>query len=271
MNCTAPESGWCGSGAVGAPPPRRAVEPSTEPQAGSRRRASGIVRDDGRLAMSISAHAARGALDLRGSAAAKAAGSRQRFAGCRVGEYMSVDWSVVCTNHSRAPGRRPTSATPKKLRILPRERRAPYERAELNGRVGCRRGGGWGGWGHPGRLTLRSSAPPLPLTAPGVGPHPQPAQPGVGSRGESRVRPAPPPSSGYCDPHISPVPSVVRKRILRRNFRKSVATRHARDWRALARKKNLPQRGGAPSASHPSHATKQSHAACVVCFFCLST
>ena len=53
-------------------------------------------------------------------------------------------------------------------------------------------GVGLGGWGHPGRLTLRSSAPPLPLTAPGVGPHPQPARPGVGSRGESRVRPAPP-------------------------------------------------------------------------------
>ena len=70
---------------------------------------------------------------------------------------------------------RPTSATPKRLRILPPERRAPDERAKLNGRVGCRRGGGWGGWGHPGRLTLRSSAPPLPLTAPGVGPHPQPA------------------------------------------------------------------------------------------------
>ena len=98
---------------------------------------------------------------------------------------------------------RPTSATPKRLRILPPERRAPDERAKLNGRVGCRRGGGWGGWEHPGRLTLRSSAPPLPLTAPGVGPHPQPARPGVGSRGESRVRPAPPPSSGYCDKHMT--------------------------------------------------------------------
>ena len=73
---------WCGSGAVGAPPPRRAVEPSTEPQA----RASGIVRDDGRLAMSISAHAARStsAVGCRQSDC-----SRQRFAGCRVGEYMS--------------------------------------------------------------------------------------------------------------------------------------------------------------------------------------
>ena len=72
---------WCGSGAVGAPPPRRAVEPSTEPQA----RASGIVRDDGRLAMSISAHAARStsAVGCRQSDC-----SRQRFAGCRVGEYM---------------------------------------------------------------------------------------------------------------------------------------------------------------------------------------
>ena len=79
---------WCGSGAVGAPPPRRAVEPSTEPQA----RASGIVRDDGRLAMSISAHAARStsAVGCRQSDC-----SRQRFAGCRVGEYMSSGvWRV---------------------------------------------------------------------------------------------------------------------------------------------------------------------------------
>ena len=83
MRCTLPR----GSGAVGAPPPRRAVEPSTEPQA----RASGIVRDDGRLAMSISAHAARStsAVGCRQSDC-----SRQRFAGCRVGEYMSSGCGV---------------------------------------------------------------------------------------------------------------------------------------------------------------------------------
>ena len=65
----------------------------TDRAAGSRRRASGIVRDDGRLAMSISAHAARSisAVGCRKSGWL----TRQRFAGCRVGEYMSSGvWRV---------------------------------------------------------------------------------------------------------------------------------------------------------------------------------
>ena len=44
---------------------RRAERGALHRAAGSRRRASGIVRDDGRHVMSISA-AARGAVDLRG-------------------------------------------------------------------------------------------------------------------------------------------------------------------------------------------------------------
>jgi len=52
MNCTAPSRGGAGVVQSGAPPPRRAWSPpSTEPQA--------RADDDGRLTMSISAHAAR--------------------------------------------------------------------------------------------------------------------------------------------------------------------------------------------------------------------
>ena len=91
MNCTAPDREVSGRRAVGAPPPRRAVEPSTEPQA----RADAPAASYGMtVASPCRSPRTRRARPPR-SAAAKAAGSRQRFAGCRVGEYMSSGvWRV---------------------------------------------------------------------------------------------------------------------------------------------------------------------------------
>ena len=84
MNCTAPSRGWC----EWCSPAhlRRAERGALHRAAGSRRGASGIVRDDGRLAMSISAHAAR---SISAVGCRKSDWLTTFFAGCRVGEYMS--------------------------------------------------------------------------------------------------------------------------------------------------------------------------------------
>ena len=89
--CTAPSRGWCGSGAVRRTSAAPSVEPSTEPQA----RADAPAASYGMtVASPCRSPRTRRARSPR-SAAAKAAGSRQRFAGCRVGEYMSSGvWRV---------------------------------------------------------------------------------------------------------------------------------------------------------------------------------
>ena len=79
---------WCSPAHL-----RRAERGALHRAAGSRRRASGIVRDDGRLAMSISAHAAR---------SISAVGCRKSdwltTAFCRLsGGRVHVVWSVACT------------------------------------------------------------------------------------------------------------------------------------------------------------------------------
>ena len=79
---------WCSPAHL-----RRAERGALHRAAGSRRRASGIVRDDGRLAMSISAHAAR---------SISAVGCRKSdwltTAFCRLsGGRVHVVWCVACT------------------------------------------------------------------------------------------------------------------------------------------------------------------------------
>ena len=108
MNCTAPSRGWCGSGAVRRTSAAPSVEPSTEPQA----RADAPAASYGMTAASpCRSPRTRRARSPR-SAAAKAAGSRQRFAGCRVGEYMSSGvWRVPSFDRGNKSGRtnkRPT-------------------------------------------------------------------------------------------------------------------------------------------------------------------
>ena len=131
MNCTTPDRGRCSGGTPPCTPPhmtahassyemhtparfsyelhrsesgvvrewcspahlRRAERGALHRAAGSRRRASGIVRDDGRLAMSISAHAAR---------SISAVGCRKSgwltTAFCRLsGGRVHVVWCVACT------------------------------------------------------------------------------------------------------------------------------------------------------------------------------
>ena len=91
MNCTAPSRGWCGSGAVRRTSAAPSVEPSTEPQARADAPAASYRMT---VASPCRSPRTRRARSPR-SAAAKAAGSRQRFAGCRVGEYMSSGvWRV---------------------------------------------------------------------------------------------------------------------------------------------------------------------------------
>ena len=131
MNCTTPDRGRCSGGTPPCTPPhmtahassyemhtparfsyelhrsesgvvrewcspahlRRAERGALHRAAGSRRGASGIVRDDGRLAMSISAHAAR---------SISAVGCRKSgwltTAFCRLsGGRVHVVWCVACT------------------------------------------------------------------------------------------------------------------------------------------------------------------------------
>ena len=85
MRCTTPTWEWCGSGAgVVQSAPLRRAEPWSPPPS---RRLAPAASYGMTVASPCRSPRTRRARSPR-SAAAKAAGSRQRFAGCRVGEYM---------------------------------------------------------------------------------------------------------------------------------------------------------------------------------------